>query len=107
MRYKDALLEGRFDVIPCECTMLKLGDFIKDQKIQKVNLVKIDVEKSEVDILQGIEDQWDKIEQFIIEVNGVNNLEKVKALLEQHHYQLEIEACSENEFLYMVYAVQE
>lgn len=104
LKYKDQLLEGRFEAIQRECTMITLSDFIKDNQIEQINLLKMDAEKSEVDILNGLGDEWGKIEQFVIEVHGDYNLQEVTRLLEEHGYSCIINPCCESETLFMLFA---
>ncbi|MGC1859567.1 MAG: FkbM family methyltransferase [Methylocystis sp.] len=53
--------------LPCEvCT---LSDLIRRQSLERVDLLKIDIEGAEIEALQGIEEQdWQKIQQLAIEV---------------------------------------
>ena len=51
-----------------------LSKVIKDEKIEKIDWLKIDVEKAEMDVLLGIDnDDWPKIKQISIEVHDINN----------------------------------
>ncbi len=53
--------------LPCEvCT---LSDLIRRQSLERIDLLKIDIEGAEIEALQGIEEQdWQKIQQLAIEV---------------------------------------
>ena len=53
--------------LPCEvCT---LSDLIRRQSLERIDLLKIDIEGAEMEALQGIEEQdWQKIQQLAIEV---------------------------------------
>lgn len=66
------------------CQMKTLSQIIQDQRITQVDWLKIDVEKSELDVLQGIQLQdWPKIRQVSLEVHDLDNrLKKVTKLLE-------------------------
>lgn len=56
------------------CQIKTISQIIFEQSIDKINLLKIDVEKAELDVLNGIEAQdWSKIQQIIIEVHNINN----------------------------------
>jgi FkbM family methyltransferase len=79
----DRDLNQIFQVERVSCQLKKISDIIQEYEIEKINLLKIDVEKSEADVLSGIDDQdWCKIDQIVVEVhdNG-NQLEKIKTLL--------------------------
>ncbi len=71
----------RFETVRCQ--LKKLSDVIREHNIQKINLLKIDVERSETDVLLGIdEEDWPKIDQVVVEVHDIHNqIENVKALL--------------------------
>ncbi len=53
-----------------ECQMTSVSDLIRENGIERVSLLKIDAEKSELDILKGIDEaDWPKIDQIVIEVH--------------------------------------
>jgi FkbM family methyltransferase len=62
-----------------ECQLETISEMIRRTKVQKINLLKIDVERSEWDVLQGIEPQdWPKICQVVIEVQSDHDSENPK-----------------------------
>lgn len=71
-----------------KCEFLPLSEFIESQRISRINLLKIDVERSEFLVLEGIRlDQWKIIDQIVIEVHKFdNNCERIIELLEQHNF---------------------
>jgi FkbM family methyltransferase len=92
--YTDELAEGRVEKQTFLCPMRTLSSVIQEQKIERIDLLKIDVEKSELAVLRGIqEEDWKKIKQIVIEVHDADGemLRCVVALLEQHGYQLVVE----------------
>lgn len=57
-----------------ECDMITLSDVISKNHIEKIDLIKIDVQKSELDVLNGIDEKhWKLIHQFAIEVHDLDN----------------------------------
>jgi FkbM family methyltransferase len=59
---------------------------IHDLKLRGVDWIKIDVEKAELEVLQGLEETLSRFKpKLIVEVWG-KNMEKVKALLKRHGY---------------------
>ena len=53
-----------------ECQLTSVSDIIRENQIDKIDLLKIDAEKSELDIIKGIEDRdWPKINQIVIEIH--------------------------------------
>ncbi len=71
-----------------DCPVEPLSKILREHNICQIDLLKIDVEKSELDVLLGIEDQdWSKIRQIVIEVHDVDSrVETVEALLKKHGY---------------------
>jgi hypothetical protein len=70
------------------CQLRRLSDVIREEKIQAIDLLKVDVEKCELDVLLGIDAaDWSKIRQVVVEVhNHENRLETVKELLRSHGF---------------------
>ena len=107
-QHADGIIEGRFNSIKVPCQLTTLSEIISDFNIDEIALLKIDVEKSEWDVLNGIEfNDWPKIKQLVIEVHNINGqLNKIKAMLETRGYQVFDEGCvaGEEEHLFIVYA---
>lgn len=68
------------------CDMLTISGFLRDRRIDRIDYLKIDVEKAELDVLGGIEaDDWRKIRQVVVEVHDVQDrLRTITSLLSQH-----------------------
>ncbi|MCP4373778.1 MAG: FkbM family methyltransferase, partial [Deltaproteobacteria bacterium] len=67
-KFVDELMAGRLESKSFVCQLISLSDVIRDNNIQQIDLLKIDAEKSELDILKGIEaGDWSKIKQIVIE----------------------------------------
>ena len=68
--YVNELTADRVRGKPHECRLTSVSDIIRDNRIDKIDLLKIDAEKSELDIIKGIEDRdWPKIHQIVIEIH--------------------------------------
>ena len=53
-----------------ECRLTSVSDIIRENQIDRIDLLKIDAEKSELDIIRGIADcDWPKIDQIVIEIH--------------------------------------
>ncbi|WP_394849169.1 amino acid adenylation domain-containing protein [Pendulispora brunnea] len=84
----DELLAERLTTESHRCRIRPLSDVIAEHGLTRIDLLKIDVEKSELDVLAGIrEEDYPKIAQMVIEVHDVNGrLAQVTALLHRHGY---------------------
>ncbi|HID98665.1 MAG TPA: amino acid adenylation domain-containing protein [Thiotrichaceae bacterium] len=89
----DELLTDKFQSETFEVPLKTLSDVIQENNIENIDLLKINVEKSEWDVLAGIaEDDWQKIHQIALEVHDIDNrLEQVLALFEKQGYQTVVE----------------
>ena len=104
----DNLVEERVRPKQIECTMRRISDVMKEQGVDRIDLLKIDVEKSEWEVLQGIdEDDWAKVRQIVVEVHDENEaLSNIENTLEEKGYAVVKEQASELEQtnLYNLYA---
>jgi amino acid adenylation domain-containing protein/FkbM family methyltransferase len=89
----EELLEGRYDAELEECRLTTVSEAIREEGIEKIDLLKIDVEKSERDVLEGIEEgDWAKIKQIAIEVHDISaRVEGIRRELEERGYEVTIE----------------
>jgi natural product biosynthesis luciferase-like monooxygenase protein/amino acid adenylation domain-containing protein/non-ribosomal peptide synthase protein (TIGR01720 family)/FkbM family methyltransferase len=97
-RLADELLEGRFEGQTYECRLRTLSEVLREHNVERVDLLKIDTEKSELDVLQGIEPQdWPKIRQVVIEAHDRNGqLGQITELLRSHGFEV---ACDDGGLL--------
>jgi FkbM family methyltransferase len=71
-----------------ECELKTLSDVIKEHEVGAIDLVKIDVEGSESDVIEGIaEEDWPRIRQFVVEVHDLDGrVEKMRSVFENRGY---------------------
>jgi FkbM family methyltransferase len=75
-----------------QCQMKTLSDIIKQYHIQQIDLLKVDVEKSELQVLLGIaEEDWPRIKQLVMEIHNTTLLDAVYSLLAQHGYIIHVD----------------
>ncbi|HEU4508570.1 MAG TPA: amino acid adenylation domain-containing protein [Pyrinomonadaceae bacterium] len=90
------------------CQLRTISEVISENSIERIDLLKIDAEKSESDVLAGIsEDDWLKIDQIVMEVHDLDGrLDQIRRLLESHGYEVNVEqeAWCEGTELYNLYA---
>ncbi|HWS56835.1 MAG TPA: amino acid adenylation domain-containing protein, partial [Pyrinomonadaceae bacterium] len=107
--YADELLQGRFRTETFPCRLRRLSDVIGEHRLDSIDLLKIDVEKSELDVLRGVDEgDWPKIRQIVMEVHDTGGrLSQVRALLEGRGFRVSVEqdARLTNTNLFNLYAV--
>lgn len=63
-------LAGRYEPETITCELTTISSFLGQERLEHVDLVKIDVERAELDVLRGIEDlHWPRIKQLVVEVH--------------------------------------
>lgn len=109
-QYLDALVESRVSGEKIVCQLRTLSEIIREEKIECIDLLKIDVEKSEADVLAGIaSDDWKKIRQIVIEAHDVDGqLARLTRLLSARGYSViaEQDEYLSGSSLYNVYATR-
>ena len=104
----DEIVEHRVRGERVVCNLKTVSQVIREEGIERIDLLKIDVEKSELDVLAGIEeDDWTKIRQIVIEAHDVNGqLAKISQLLRGHGFDViaEQDRYLRGSSLYNVYA---
>jgi FkbM family methyltransferase len=82
----DRKIDTAFKVEQVTCQMKTVSEIIREYSIQNIDLLKVDVERSELDVLLGIAEQdWAKIKQVVIEIHDVDRrVEKITSLLKEH-----------------------
>jgi FkbM family methyltransferase len=61
------------DVVRFRCDVRTLSDIIRQRSLERIDLLKIDIEGAELDALDGIEqDHWPRIRQLVMEVSPAN-----------------------------------
>ena len=106
----ESVIQERLESEQFRCALRTVSEVIAAEKIERIDLLKIDVEKSELEVFEGIEEQdWPKIGQLVIEVHDVDGrLGRMRRLLEERGYtataeQDELLAATN---LYTVYALR-
>ena len=91
--YVEEITSGRLESQAYDCQLISVSDIIKENNIEKIDLLKIDAEKSELEILKGISDSdWEKIKQIVIEIHDKigNIFDEVKSILNRKDFSLQL-----------------
>ncbi|MDJ0796123.1 MAG: FkbM family methyltransferase [Calothrix sp. MO_167.B12] len=107
----DIRLEKAFQTEQVTCQLRTVSEIIQEHQIKQIDLLKVDVEKSELDVLLGIEEQdWSKIKQIAVEIHNLDHrLEKITALLKEHglsEITIEQESMLKGSNLFNLYALR-
>lgn len=76
------------------CEMTTISKLIQEKNISQIDLLKIDVEKSEFEALQGISDEhWTMIKQVVMEVHrlGKEELDRLRKIFTDHNFKVYID----------------
>ncbi len=80
----------RTETFPVE--LVALSDVIREHGVEHIDLLKVDAEKSEVEILRGLlPEDWRKIDQVVLEVHSDELLDKVSRILKSHGFELAVD----------------
>ncbi|MET8116956.1 FkbM family methyltransferase [Streptomyces prasinus] len=87
------LLDVRFEAIEFTATLRPLSAVIREQGIERIDLIKIDVQKSERQVIDGIADEdWAKIQQMVLEAHDADGeVARLVELLEGHGFTVTVE----------------
>lgn len=70
------LLAGRLEAQVCRTPLVALSDVIDQHGVERVDLLKIDAEKSERAVLRGLrEEHWPRVRQIVMEVHDRSGAE--------------------------------
>lgn len=104
-----ALLDERLQSRSVTARLRPLSSVLAEEGIERIDLLKINVEKSELDVLMGIAPaDWPRIRQLVIEVDQRASLAPITSLLERHgfEYCVEQDPLLKNTELCYVYAIR-
>jgi FkbM family methyltransferase len=106
----DELSEQRFTSRSFVCNLTTLSSIVEKHAVERIDLVKIDVQKAELDVLRGVEERhWPRIRQIVMEVHDLKGQkDEVVELLANHGYEVHVEQDDlyQGTVIYNVYAVR-
>jgi amino acid adenylation domain-containing protein/FkbM family methyltransferase len=89
----EALLQQRFEMRTERCRLRRLSDVMREEGVERIDLLKVDVQRSELDVLLGIEAaDWCRIGQVVMEVHdrkgtaSAGRVEQIRELLERQGF---------------------
>ena len=80
-------IKNSFHTQKVKCELTTVSNIIREYGLDRVDVLKLHAEHSEWDILQGIEEKdWSKIQQIVIQIEGVDTIAMVEDLLRKHNF---------------------
>ncbi|MFN8178108.1 MAG: non-ribosomal peptide synthase/polyketide synthase [bacterium] len=108
-READAFLEQRFAGETLSVRLRTLSDVMAETGVPRIDLLKINVEKAELDVLRGVRDEdWRRIDQAVVEVDLAAALPAIVGLFGAHDFDVHVaqDALLARTELRYVYAVR-
>lgn len=92
-RAAEMFLNFKFKKTTLVCPLRTLSEVIDSEGVTKIDLLKVDVEKSEREVLAGIrEEHWALIDQVVVEVDDEGGgLDDVRRQLTKHCFQVTVD----------------
>lgn len=110
LEYADELLDERFQAVEMECRMRPLSAVIREEGVGRIDFLKIDVQKAEMDVLRGIDDEhWPLVRQVVMEVHDLDGrVDEATRLLETRGFRVVVEQdeAVAGSILYNLFAVR-
>ena len=93
MEHTDEYLDERLRSLSFTCRLVTLAEILRQYRIERVDLLKVDVQKSELRVLEGLaDDQWRRIRQIAIEIHDVDGrVAEIRRRLERHGFEIQVE----------------
>ena len=84
-------LKFRKETFPCR--LRTISEIVDQERVERIDLLKLDVERSEREVLRGIRaEHWGRIRQAVVEVHDENGgLSEVQGLLAEHQFEVTAE----------------
>jgi amino acid adenylation domain-containing protein/FkbM family methyltransferase len=105
----DGLLEEQLSARPVECPVRTISQVIRENRLERIDLLKVDIGKYGPEVLKGVDDRdWDRIRQIVIEVEDIDGtLQWTRQTLARQGYELTIDRNDDPAAptLYNIYAV--
>ena len=93
LAFEDELIEQRLRSETWSCPLRTLEEVIGEQGVTRIDLLKIDVEKSEMDVLAGLDSaDWSKVGQAVVEVHDLGSrLVDIQRMFRDHGFAVSVE----------------
>jgi FkbM family methyltransferase len=93
LEHFDEVVENHFQPTEEPCLLRRLSQVIDEQEVDRIDLLKIDVQRAELDVLRGLEERhWPLVRQVAMEIHDQDGtategrLQQIVTLLRQHGF---------------------
>ncbi|HEY0079202.1 MAG TPA: amino acid adenylation domain-containing protein [Pyrinomonadaceae bacterium] len=105
----DELMEEVMHAETYDCRLTTLSNVIREHEVERIDLLKVDVEGGELDVLNGIEEEhWGRIRQVVMEIDTKEMLDEIKHKLEKRGFRVNVDETTTvhagTEYFYTIYA---
>lgn len=70
------------------CRLTTLHELMAEHRLEDIGLLKVDVERAELDVLAGLdESDWQRVQQVAVEIEGDGRRDEVLAVLERNGFE--------------------
>ena len=108
--HADDYLAERFKAQTFTCPLRPLSDVIAEAGVERIDLLKVDVQKAELDVLLGLADaDWPKVRQVVVEVHDTaGRLAHLSQMLAERGFQVttDQEALYAGSAIYLLYGTR-
>jgi len=82
-------MRAKFKKVTFPCRLRTLSEIVDEEGVARIDLLKVDVEKSEREVLAGVREQhWGLIRQVVVEVHDEDGaLAEVQHMLAKHGFE--------------------
>ncbi|MFP2932013.1 non-ribosomal peptide synthetase, partial [Pyxidicoccus sp. 3LG] len=98
LRNADELLEGRFAEERHTVRLRRLSDVIREEGVDRIDLLKVDVQRAELDVLEGLDaEHWPLVRQVVMEVHDARGhasegrAQRMTRLLEERGFRVQVD----------------
>tara|TARA_R110002124_G_scaffold81978_1_gene215508 strand:- start:140 stop:2812 length:2673 start_codon:yes stop_codon:yes gene_type:complete len=86
-------VESKLNEIKTTISLTTISNIIEEYNITTINLLKVDVEKSELDVINGIKSKhWAIINQVVLEVHGKKKSRQIAKILQHNDFDVAIDS---------------
>jgi FkbM family methyltransferase len=108
-RFLDGILRMASETEKVECPVRTVSEMIRQEGVQRIDLLKVDVEKAELDVLEGVApSDWVLIRQVVVEVHDLDGrLARITDLLKENGFdviEVDQEPLFQGSEIYALYA---